>query len=284
MKLHHILGAAMMLAASAMPLSAENFEYTFGDFDDESPDYISGSSWVGAPFCFTYQSTASQFIYTPTDLGDMSNGNVAIYKIAFRFFDDGGVCDTVYGTLHAAINNCDELQYDKNDDGSYSFLEYDETSAATAMLEQTSYYDGIPFEVEFSFENPLIYNGAGLLVTAYCDDVSTDMSSSNISFFGTSMSTGSDVRTLSSVSDRSTWEERYDNGSSGSSDYTDYYKAVPQIRIYYTDDVDAGVATVNKDNTAAPAEYYNLQGIKVQNPTHGIYIRQSNGHSQKVVL
>ena len=34
----------------------------------------------------------------------------------------------------------------------------------------------------------------------------------------------------------------------------------------------------------APAEYYTIQGIRVANPEHGLYIRVQNGKATKVIL
>ncbi len=67
---------------------------------------------------------------------------------------------------------------------------------------------------------------------------------------------------------------------------------------YYTDN---GVAEIEADNesegsentgiedvidnpTVAPAEYYNLQGVRVTNPTHGVYIVRQGGSVSKVLL
>ncbi|MCC8039041.1 MAG: hypothetical protein LIP02_13065 [Bacteroidales bacterium] len=41
--------------------------------------------------------------------------------------------------------------------------------------------------------------------------------------------------------------------------------------------------TVDLDN-AADAIYYNLQGVRVSNPTNGVYIRQQNGSAVKVLV
>ena len=46
--------------------------------------------------------------------------------------------------------------------------------------------------------------------------------------------------------------------------------------------------TVGVDNIAfdvnAPVEYYNLQGVKVENPTKGIFIKKQGTKATKVVL
>ena len=48
----------------------------------------------------------------------------------------------------------------------------------------------------------------------------------------------------------------------------------------------SGVKEVNTDNLTAdgPAEYYTLQGIRVANPSHGIFIRRQGNKSSKIIL
>lgn len=46
----------------------------------------------------------------------------------------------------------------------------------------------------------------------------------------------------------------------------------------------SGIETVAPDNSDAPVEYYNLQGIRVAEPSHGIYIRRQGSSATKVVL
>ena len=45
----------------------------------------------------------------------------------------------------------------------------------------------------------------------------------------------------------------------------------------------AGVENVEIDNNA-PAEYYNLQGVKVANPENGVFIKVQGGKATKVML
>lgn len=46
----------------------------------------------------------------------------------------------------------------------------------------------------------------------------------------------------------------------------------------------AGIDNVAADNTDAPVEYYNLQGVRVANPGHGLYIKRQGTTATKVVL
>lgn len=46
----------------------------------------------------------------------------------------------------------------------------------------------------------------------------------------------------------------------------------------------AGVDNIAADDTQAPAEYYNLQGMRVANPGHGLYIKRQGDKATKVIL
>lgn len=54
--------------------------------------------------------------------------------------------------------------------------------------------------------------------------------------------------------------------------YSDYY-----------DVIEAGVTDVEIDSNA-PVEYYNLQGVRVENPTSGLYIRRRGNTATKVLI
>lgn len=69
-----------------------------------------------------------------------------------------------------------------------------------------------------------------------------------------------------------------------------YYDAdaddyMPSSKIVYGDydDVSAGIGSIIADDNA-PAEYYNLQGIKVANPESGLYIRRQGKTVTKVIV
>lgn len=47
---------------------------------------------------------------------------------------------------------------------------------------------------------------------------------------------------------------------------------------------ESGVALPTVDNADAPVEYYNLQGVRVAVPSHGLYIRRQGNTATKVIL
>lgn len=53
------------------------------------------------------------------------------------------------------------------------------------------------------------------------------------------------------------------------------YKFVPDA---------SGVNAIDVDNSNAPIEYYNLQGIKVANPENGLFIKKQGSNVEKVVV
>jgi hypothetical protein len=44
-----------------------------------------------------------------------------------------------------------------------------------------------------------------------------------------------------------------------------------------------GISDINVDENA-PVEYFNLQGVRVNNPASGLFIRRQGGKAQKVVV
>ncbi len=61
----------------------------------------------------------------------------------------------------------------------------------------------------------------------------------------------------------------------------------PVAKIYVTNYVISetdGVEAVEAEDNAAPVEYYNLQGMRVDKPANGIFIRRQGSTTRKVVL
>lgn len=64
------------------------------------------------------------------------------------------------------------------------------------------------------------------------------------------------------------------------------YKKVTRfmwIEITYTKEGSTGIDEVSAD-TDVPAEYYNLQGVRVNNPENGVYIMRQGANVQKVYV
>ena len=46
----------------------------------------------------------------------------------------------------------------------------------------------------------------------------------------------------------------------------------------------SGVSDIISEDTDAPVEYFNLQGIRVDEPTNGLFIRRQGHKTEKVIL
>lgn len=58
----------------------------------------------------------------------------------------------------------------------------------------------------------------------------------------------------------------------------------PVLTLADTGDVQTGVTEISVDNDAEEAEYYNLQGVRIDNPGTGLYIRRQGTRTEKVVI
>ena len=45
----------------------------------------------------------------------------------------------------------------------------------------------------------------------------------------------------------------------------------------------SGIENINADNNA-PVEYFNLRGIRVSNPSNGVFIRRQGNTASKVLI
>ncbi len=59
---------------------------------------------------------------------------------------------------------------------------------------------------------------------------------------------------------------------------------ITELRAYGTHPIVSGITGTEIDNEEAAHEYYNLQGVRVANPTSGLYIRRQGTKAEKVML
>jgi hypothetical protein len=57
-----------------------------------------------------------------------------------------------------------------------------------------------------------------------------------------------------------------------------------QIYVFYAPKDASGIEGVAVDNSNAPVEFYNLQGVRVANPTAGIYVKRQGNSATKVLV
>lgn len=62
------------------------------------------------------------------------------------------------------------------------------------------------------------------------------------------------------------------------------YKTATGWKNFTNVQINTGVSGLETDAADVPAEYYNLQGIRVANPTSGIYIEKRGNRTRKVIL
>lgn len=64
----------------------------------------------------------------------------------------------------------------------------------------------------------------------------------------------------------------------------------PEVRYYLSfsypegDDTPTGITDIEAADNNAPVEYFNLQGVRVDNPANGLYIRRQGDKIEKVVI
>jgi hypothetical protein len=63
---------------------------------------------------------------------------------------------------------------------------------------------------------------------------------------------------------------------------------IKKVTLVYPTEESIAQAGVNSviaaDNENAPVEYYNLQGVRVNNPANGLYIRRQGNQASKVLI
>ena len=73
----------------------------------------------------------------------------------------------------------------------------------------------------------------------------------------------------------------------GSEPTTIYIYASGGVNFYmvsYASAGTTGINDINVDNANAPVEYFNLQGIRVENPANGLYIRRQGNKVEKIYV
>ncbi len=61
-------------------------------------------------------------------------------------------------------------------------------------------------------------------------------------------------------------------------------EAVSKLEVKMIDEISVAIEEVNIDEEDGPIEYYNLQGVKVGNPSNGIFIKKQGRKTQKVII
>ena len=67
---------------------------------------------------------------------------------------------------------------------------------------------------------------------------------------------------------------------------SEYFPGAPYASTltFNLSDENAGIGDITVENAGGPATYYNLQGVRVENPSNGIFIRREGNKATKVLV
>lgn len=150
------------------------------------------------------------------------------------------------------------------------------------------------------FEYPIRFSIDPIQKTAFADDALFVTTSTGVDFYFWNFDTELGIAESTSVGFQG---ERQDDGSwvfiggivgfldsEGQTVLTVPVNNTPTPCIYYSpsflmpfDPFTSGVESIEIDNSSAPVEYFNLQGMRISEPTAGMYIRRQGNKSEKVI-
>lgn len=84
-----------------------------------------------------------------------------------------------------------------------------------------------------------------------------------------------------------TWDKTTGTWTGDAQSVTFAYTGTQQINtieVFCTKGLTTGIDNVETDDTDAPAEYFNLQGVRVDNPQNGLYIKRQGSKVTKVIV
>lgn len=255
--------------------AGDNMVAYVGEYEDTSKaEIMDGTWWDRAPFQWYTVHSASQIIYTADMLKDITKGDI-VKSISFKYADQG-CYDIADASLNVYVGNSSATEFvQKPDSEYYLWHEYNPDTAHQAYLDYTDeLYYMQDMEIEFTLEEPIIYNGESLVVTCRSINNGSDLqaTASYIAMCDTknTMVFGSDTVPFDDVL-----------ATGVNHPYQTPNKWVPVLKLVYDrpNSVNAIIGA-----TAGEAEYFTLEGIRVANPSaHGIYIRRDANGASKVV-
>ena len=287
---------AIAVAAGSFPSSAVSASYTYndvnylkvGNFDATEDDYnnnlFSGSNNYNSPIIFTYDNSGTQTIYRSDEVATLKNK--VIKSIAFRYFN-GGCFDTYASTAKLYIQevDTDNFVYDAGSEY-YKWFSFGPEPTVVKEIEiefSENYY--MNDLIVFNLDKPFECTGKSLLITVVNESPQCIDNSSNVCFF--KYNPGG-LYTAVFASDRRTFADclAEDDLIKYSDERTSKNESAC-VRFEYADNP-SGIETIGADiNVHATNEtvYYNLQGIRVDNPAPGqILIKHEAGRATKVLV
>ena len=199
-----------------------------------------------------------------------------ITEIVFKYGDEGSFVE-LEADLPIFIENTDVTTFPKKTGtDTYLWIDMDASSSKSELKYELELYYMEDEEIHFVLDKPLTYEGGNLLVTCWSNRVSDGEAQAVITY---AMRTR-DYSTMSTGDDFVNFPTVYDTGEQWPYHSPNKYLPVTKINAQRTKGAAASVAA----DSAAPVEFFNLQGVRVDNPAGGIFIRRQGDKVQKVVI
>ena len=246
-----------------------------------------GGNWYNAPMAFTYRNSGSQSIYLPEQLKKLQDQKIT--SISFSCFaSDAFSLPDYKSTARIYVTEVDNQEFYVNPETDYmEWFELDPaTLSATKELEldfQASSSTGENITITFDLsEHPYTYTGKTLLLTVTNESEQCLELGEYVRFFFVDWKSGDKNRSCTYVSDKSEEDFLYNltrnKRITATENEVQNYNA-PAVQFTYEPvDVADGISSV--DASRAAAGFYTLQGVRVESPRSGIYIRDG----KKVVI
>lgn len=247
-----------------------------GEYKDSTKaDIEDGTWWDRAPFQWYTANSASQIIYTAEDLKGLKKGDV-IKSLTFKYQDQGSFTN-VMAELNLYVGNAECTEFTvKPDTEKYLWQTYDETTPYQAyqVYEADLYYQQEE-EIVFTLDQPMEYDGNSIVVTAVSQNLGNEVQG-----VASVCKRTTERQTMCFGSDTETWANVY--ASTFNYPYMTPNKWVPVVKVSF--DRSDAIDSVTAVEEEGAAEYFNLQGVRVINPSAGLYIRRTANGAEKVYV
>ncbi|MCM1519650.1 MAG: hypothetical protein NC098_02570 [Lachnoclostridium sp.] len=302
----------LALAAAALALSANATihydQLDLGDFNNPS-DQIAGQNLEQAPFNLYYTHSGSQVIYNAEEVADLFEHDCAITSLTFIYGDPDWTCyDEVGFEIGGYLQLIDDDQFTYENNTTYWFKPEGQSAIARGTLEYTYDLLGQSFPVTLTFDTPFEIKaedkGKSLLLTSYSnilDDADASASQYLRPYVYNNTLRNYRMACYGYDLHDDDFLEAVEHGAkikNTDGTHSDAYKYdLPIVRIEYTwddtpveepkeGDDDPGLSSISQIAAdEAEAEYFNLQGMKIDHPAPGqVVIRRTGNAATKLII
>lgn len=251
-----------------------------GDYSDDKAMF-DGFNCQNAPVTFVYKHSGSQTIYLPHMLEPMKDKEIT--SIAFSCLPQDCYVFDYTSTMKLYLSEVAEENFVK-DGNKYLWFVTDYTNPNASLDFKADFQEAATNEenilIKFQLEKPFKYTGKTLLVTVVNDG---DQSVGGVVRFFLVKRKSKDEPHYNAIfgSDSKTFMEYYKE-SKAVTDGNGYRNAEPAaVQFTYQEpQVHTAVCNIEADESQDSNEWYNLQGVRIAQPTQaGIYI-----HNGKKVI